>query len=291
MDSLPSRPFNLPPPGRVFIYGLLLLFAAFYLVPLGVVALNSVRTLEEITHTSVIGWPKSLALENFKRAWSEYCIADVCFGIQPYMLNSLSMVIPATILSTLLGALNGYSLSLWRFHGDNWVFAVLTLGVFLPDQMKLIPWVIVLRDLHLFNTVIGLVMIHVIQGLCFTTLFCRNYFLSVPVELIKAAKVDGAGYFRIFWSIILPISPPILVVTAIWQFTGIWNEFIFGVTFSSGTHQPITAALVALSQTAGSSAEYGVQSAAVLLAAIPTLLVYFFGGKYFIRGLTAGAVK
>lgn len=134
-------------------------------------------------------------------------------------------------------------------------------------------------------------MIHVIQGICFTTLFCRNYFLSVPIELIKAAKVDGAGYFRIFWSIILPIPPPILVVAAIWQFTGIWNEFIFGVTFSSGTHQPITAALVALSATAGSSAEYGVQSAAVLLAAIPTLLVYFFGGKYFIRGLTAGAVK
>jgi glucose/mannose transport system permease protein len=279
------------PVERVAIYGVLTLFAGFYLVPLMVVVLNSVRTLEEISRTSMIGWPEGFAIENFTKAWSQYCIAEACVGIQPYMINSIVMVVPATIISTMLGAINGYSLSLWRFRGDNLVFAVVTLGVFLPDQMKLVPWALVLRDLNLSNTVTGLILIHVIQGICFTTLFCRNYYANVPVELIKAAKIDGAGYFRIFWSIILPISPPILIVTVIWQFTGIWNEFLFGVTFSEGAHQPVTAALIALSETAGASAEYGIQSAAVLLAAIPTLLVYFFGGKYFVRGLTAGAVK
>ena len=276
---------------RVFVYGVLMLFAAFYLIPLVVVVLNSVRTLPEISRTSLMGWPEGFAIENFSKAWSGYCIAESCVGIRPYMINSIEMVIPTTIVSTMLGAINGYSLSLWRFRGDTLVFAIVTLGVFLPDQMKLVPWALVLRDLHLSNTLAGLMLIHIIQGIRFTTLFCRNYYATVPVELVKAAKIDGAGYVRTFWSIILPLSPPILVVTVIWQFTGIWNEFLFGVTFTGGPRQPVTAALIALSQTAGASAEYGVQSAAVLLAAIPTLLVYFFGGKYFVRGLTAGAVK
>ena len=135
------------------------------------------------------------------------------------------MVIPATIVSTMLGALNGYSLSLWRFRGDKFVFGIMTLGVFLPEQMRLVPWVIVLRDLGLFNTISGLVMIHTVQGLSFTTLFCRNYYVSIPQDLLKAARIDGAGFFRIFWRIVLPLSPPILIVTVIWQFTGIWNEY------------------------------------------------------------------
>lgn len=277
--------------GRFLAYAILVGFAAFYLGPLIVIVLNSVRTLREITHGSFIGWPRGFEIANYPKAWSSYCIADACVGIQPYMINSLMMVVPATVLSTLLGALNGFSLSLWRFRGAQAVFAVLTLGVFLPDQMKLVPWVVVLRVLGLFDSVWGLILIHVTQGICFTTLFCRNYYAAVPIELVKAAKVDGAGYLRIFWSVILPISSPILVVTAIWQFTGIWNEYLFGVTFSSGSEQPITAALIGLSKTAGASADYGIQSAAVLLAALPTLLVYFFGGRYFVRGLTAGAVK
>ena len=159
----------------------------------------------------------------------------------------MQMVIPATIVSTLLGALNGYSLSLWRFRGDNIVFGIMTLGVFLPEQMRLVPWVIVLRDLGLFNTISGLVLIHIVQGMSFTTLFCRNYYVSIPQDLLKAARIDGAGYFRIFWRIVLPLSPPILIVTVIWQFTGIWNEYLYGVTFSAGEQQPITAALIALS--------------------------------------------
>jgi glucose/mannose transport system permease protein len=279
------------PWGRRAIYLVLLLAAALYLLPLLVVMLNSVRSMQEISQTSLIGWPHQLALGNFAEAWSGFCIAEACSGIQPYMLNSLEMVIPATIISTLLGALNGYSIALWRFRGDNLIFGVVTLGIFLPDQMKLIPWAIVLRDLQLTNSIAGLALIHIVQGTCFTTLFCRNYYVGIPADLMKAARVDGAGYFRIFMRIVLPLSPPILIVTVIWQFTGIWNEFLFGVTFTAGTGQPVTAALIALSATIGSSPQYGVQSAAVLMATLPTLLVYLVGGRYFLRGLTAGAVK
>ncbi len=276
---------------RAAIYAVLMLFAAFTLIPLLVVALNSVRSTEDILRTSVIGWPFHLHWANFTNTWSSYCISEHCTGIRPYFRNSAEMTIPATIISTLLGALNGYSLSLWQFRGDNWVFGIITLGVFLPEQMKLVPWVIVLRDLGLFNTIAGLILIHTVQGLSFTTLFCRNYYVSIPADLLKAARIDGAGFFRIFWRIVLPLSPPILIVTVIWQFTGIWNEYLFGVTFSAGDQQPITAALIALSAHVSEAPDYGAQNAAVLLAALPTLLVYLLGGRYFVRGLTAGAVK
>jgi glucose/mannose transport system permease protein len=257
-----------------------------------VVLLNSVRTAREIGLGSLIGWPSVFAWDNYVQAWSSYCIAQRCDGIRMYMGNSLAMVIPATILSTSLGVLAGYSISLWRFRGDTIIFAVVIMGVFLPEQMKLIPWALVLRDLGLSNTVGALILIHTVQGLSFTTLFCRNYFVGIPQDLMKAARVDGAGYFRIFWRIVLPLSPPILVVTVIWQFTGIWNEFLYGVTFTTGVQQPVTAALIAISVTAPTDVpQYGIQSAAVLLAALPTLLVYFFGGQYFLRGLTAGAIK
>ncbi len=279
------------PLSRWVIYAVLVAFAAFYLVPLIVTVLNSVRTEQDIGSTSVVGWPRELALSNFGKAWGTYCIAQRCEGISPFMWNSILMVVPATIISTLIGALNGYSIALWRFRGDNWVFGIITLGVFLPEQMKLVPWTLVLRDLGLSNTITALVFIHVIQGISFTTLFCRNYYVAIPPDLLKAAKIDGAGYFRIFWRIVLPLSPPILIVTVIWQFTHIWNEFLYGVTFTTGAQQPVTAALIALSVSVAEAPQYGVQSAAVLIAALPTLLVYLFGGKYFLRGLTAGAVK
>jgi glucose/mannose transport system permease protein len=157
--------------------------------------------------------------------------------------------------------------------------------------MKLIPWALVLRDLGLTNTISALVLIHTVQGMSFTTLFCRNYYIGIPQDLMKAAKVDGAGYFRTFWRIVLPLSPPILIVTVIWQFTHIWNEFLYGVTFTTGQQQPVTAALIALSASVADIPQHGVQSAAVMIAALPTLLVYLFGGRYFVRGLTAGAVK
>ncbi len=276
---------------RIIIYAVLILLAVLFLGPLVVVLLNSVRSNQEIAATSLIGWPHHLAFGNYADAWDRFCMAEHCWGIEPYMLNSLEMAIPATILSTLLGALAGYSIALWRFPGDQLVFGLVTVGIFLPEQMKLIPWVVVLRDLALTNTIAGLILIHVVQGMSFTTLFCRNYYVSIPQDLLKAARIDGAGFFRVFRRIVLPLSPPILIVTVIWQFTGIWNEFLFGVTFTSGGQQPVTAALIALSAAITSEPMYGVQSAAVLIAAVPTLLVYLFGGRYFLSGLTAGAVK
>lgn len=276
---------------RVLLYTLAFGLAALYLVPLAVVILNSLRSTEEIAQTSMIGWPKEWILGNYVAAWADYCIAQTCSGIRPYMWNSALITIPATILSTLLGAVAGYAISLWRFRGDTWIFGIVTLGVFLPGQMRLIPWTIVLRDLGLTNTLIGLVLIHTIQGMSFTTLFCRNYYIAIPTDLMKAARIDGAGFFRTFWRIVLPLSPPILIVTVIWQFTHIWNEFLYGVTFTTGTQQPVTAALIALSTAVADIPQHGIQSAAVVIAALPTLLVYLFGGRYFVRGLTAGAVK
>ena len=278
-------------PGRALIYLVVSLFAAAYLVPLIVVVLNSLRSNEEIVQTSMIGWPRQWALGNYLTAWSDFCVAQTCTGIRPYMLNSALVTIPATIISTFLGAVAGYAVSLWRFRGDNWIYGIVTLGIFLPQQMRLLPWTIVLRDTGLMNTLTGLVIIHTIQGLSFTVLFCRNYYVAIPQELIRAARIDGAGFFRIFWRIILPLSPPILVVTVIWQFTHIWNEFLYGVTFTTGQQQPVTAALIALSAAIADIPQHGVQSAAVIIAALPTLLIYLLGGRYFVRGLTAGAVK
>jgi glucose/mannose transport system permease protein len=278
-------------PSRILIYLAVSLIAAAYLVPLLVVVLNSLRTAQEIAQTSMIGWPKQWAWNNYVVAWSDFCVAQTCAGIRPYMLNSALITVPATIVSTLLGSVAGYAVSLWRFRGDRWIYGVVALGIFLPQQMRLLPWTIVLRDLGLTNTLTGLVMIHTIQGLSFTTLFCRNYYIAIPQELIRAARIDGAGFYRVFWRIVLPLSPPILIVTVIWQFTHIWNEFLYGVTFTTGQQQPVTAALIALSASVADIPQHGVQSAAVMIAALPTLLVYLFGGRYFVRGLTAGAVK
>ncbi len=278
-------------PGRILIYLAVWSLAAAWLVPLAVVMLNSVRTAEEIVQTSMIGWPEHWAWDNYRTAWADFCVAQTCAGIRPYMLNSALVSIPATIISTVFGAVAGYAVSLWRFPGDRWIYGVVTLGLFLPQQMRLLPWTIVLRDVGLINTLTGLVLIHSIQGLSFTTLFCRNYYIAIPRELIGAARIDGAGFFRIFRRIVLPLSPPILIVTVIWQFTHIWNEFLYGVTFTTGQQQPVTAALIALSAAVADVPQHGVQSAAVMIAALPTLLVYLLGGRYFVRGLTAGAVK
>lgn len=277
--------------GRIVIYATVFALAALYLVPLVVVLLNSVRSNADIGQNGVIGLPSELAWSNFKVAWGEYCISQQCGGIRRFLVNSLLITVPATILSGFLGALCGYAISLWRFKWDNVVFGVLALGIFLPEQMKLVPWIYVLRSVGLSDTLSGLVLVHVVQGLSFSTLFCRNYYLSVPHQLIQAARVDGAGYYRTFFRIILPLSPPILIVTIIWQFTGIWNEYLYGVVLTSGANQPITAALIALSGSLSEAPQYGIQSAAVLIAAGPPLLVYLLGGKYFMRGLTAGAVK
>jgi glucose/mannose transport system permease protein len=276
---------------RIAVYGFLGFFAIIYLLPLFVIVANSFRDLPEIARNGLIALPQTFTLEAWSQAWSHYCVAGTCEGIQRNFYNSLIMTIPATIVSTLLGAINGYVLSKWRFPGSEILFTWMTLGVFMPGQIALLPWAFILGSLHLSNTVYGLILVHVIQGLSFATLFCRNYYVNIPDDLIKAARIDGAGFWRIFSKIVLPLSPPILIVTVIWQFTGIWNEYLFGVVFTGGRQQPITAALVALQTGQMNAHPYNVASCAVLIGAVPPLLIYFFGGKYFVRGLTQGAIK
>lgn len=277
--------------GRVAIYGILFVFSLVYVIPLLVVIANSFRSLDEIAQNGLIAIPKSFRLSAWPEAWSTYCIGGTCEGMSRYFWNSVQMVVPATIISTALGAVNGYVLSKWRFRGSEVLFNCMLLGVFMPGQLALLPWAFVLGKIGLANSVMGLTLVHCVQGLSFTTLFCRNYYVNIPDDLIKAARIDGAGFWRIFRRIVLPLSPPILIVTVIWQFTGIWNEYLFGVVLNSGQKQPITAALVALSTNGTNVRVYDVMSAAVLIGALPPLLVYFFGGKYFVRGLTAGAIK
>jgi glucose/mannose transport system permease protein len=256
-----------------------------------VIVANSFRELPEITRNGLIAIPQSFSLSAWPRAWLHHCVAGTCEGIQRNFYNSLIMTIPATIISTVLGAINGYVLSKWRFPGSETLFVCMTLGVFMPGQISLLPWAFILGTLNLSNTIYGLILVHVIQGMSFTTLFCRNYYVNIPDDLIKAARIDGAGFWRVFYKIILPLSPPILIVTVIWQFTGIWNEYLFGVVFTGGRQQPVTAALVGLATNSMNARAYDVASCAVLIAAVPPLLIYFFGGKYFVRGLTQGAIK
>jgi glucose/mannose transport system permease protein len=277
--------------GRIGVYAFLTLFALVYLMPLVVVVANSFRDLPEITQNGLIAIPRSFTLKAWPQAWAHYCVAGTCEGIKRNFYNALMMTVPATILSTLLGAVNGYVLSKWRFAGSEALFTCMTLGVFMPGQIALLPWAFILGSIGLSNSVYGLVLVHVIQGISFTTLFCRNYYVNIPDDLIKAARIDGAGFWRIFFKIVIPLSPPILIVTIIWQFTGIWNEYLFGVVFTGGRQQPITAALVALQTGEQNAHPYDIASCAVLIAAIPPLLIYFFGGKYFVRGLTQGAIK
>ncbi|MFO6425077.1 carbohydrate ABC transporter permease [Motilimonas sp. KMU-193] len=277
--------------GRSLIYAVLAFMALIYLMPLFVMLVTSFKTDADIRSGSLISLPQQWVTDSWQAAWGTACTGVTCEGIKGYFWNSIKMVVPAVLISTLIGAFNGYVISKWRFKGSDLFFSLMLFGCFLPFQLVLLPMASMLGKLGLANTTTGLVMVHVIYGAAFTTLFFRNYYINVPDELIKAAKLDGAGFFRIFWSILLPISKPIIMVTIIWQFTSIWNDFLFGVVYSGADSQPITVALNNLVNTSTGVKAYNVDMAAAIIAALPTLLVYFVAGKYFVRGLTAGSVK
>jgi len=277
--------------GRVIIYLILLFFALIYLAPLYVMFTTSLKGIEEIRSGNLMALPMDPTFYAWTKAWSSACTGSECEGLAPYFWNSVRIVFPAVIISTIIGAFNGYSLAKWRFKGSELLFGALLFGCFIPFQVILLPMAKLLGSLGLANTVTGLVMVHVIYGVAFTTLFFRNYYVGIPTELVKAAKLDGAGFFNIFRHIFLPLSTPIFVVTIIWQFTQIWNDFLFGVVYSGSGTQPITVALNNLVNTSVGGKEYNVDMAAAIIAALPTLVVYVIAGKYFIRGLTAGAVK
>jgi glucose/mannose transport system permease protein len=276
---------------RFFVYSALILAAIYTIAPLWVMIATSLKSLGEIREGSLIAAPLAPTFEPWAKAWSSACTGVRCDGLKPFFWNSLLMTIPAVLISTFIGALNGYVLTQWRFRGSEFLFTALLLGCFIPFQVVLLPMARTLGMVGLSDSVVGLIFVHVVYGLAFTTLFFRNYYVSVPQDLMKAARVDGAGFFTIFWRILLPISWPIFMVCVIWQFTQIWNDFLFGVAFAGSDSQPITVALNNLVRTSTGVKEYNVDMAAAIIAALPTLFVYIVAGKYFVRGLTAGAVK
>lgn len=276
---------------RILIYGVLTLAALFYLLPLVVMLMTSIKDLDEIRSGTLLSLPQSLNFDAWGKAWGTACTGVSCEGLKGYFWNSVLIVVPAVVISTVLGALNGYVLTQWKFKGSNLFFGMLLIGTMIPFQVILLPMARTLGLLGLAGTTSGLIMVHIVYGLAFTTLFFRNYYVSIPNELVNAARIDGAGFWLIFRRIILPVSTPIIVVSVIWQFTQIWNDFLFGVVYSSGGDQPITVALNNLVNTSTGVKEYNVDMAAAIIAALPTLLVYVVAGKYFVRGLTAGAVK
>lgn len=276
---------------RIALWAVLLGLALFFLAPLYVMLSTSLKGMDEIRQGSLLAMPFSPNFAAWAKAWSGACTGTDCSGLKPFFWNSVLMVVPAVLITTALGAINGYVLTKWRFRGSELMFALMLFGVFMPLQVVLLPMSQVLGWLGLASSIWGLTLVHILCGLSSTTLFFRNYYAGLPDELIKAALLDGAGFWRIFWRIVLPLSGPILVVTFIWQFTQIWNDFLFGVVFSDAGTKPITVGLNNLANTSSVVKEYNVDMAAAMIAGLPTLFVYIVAGKYFVRGLTAGAVK
>jgi glucose/mannose transport system permease protein len=267
----------------------LVLASVFYLLPFYVLAVTSMKSFAEVSLARMWALPSGLYFSSFVQAW-QGSPAHGQRGLEANFLNSVKLTVPATVLSAWLGSMNGYVLAKWRFRGADVVFPAILFGMFIPYQSILIPLVQTLQHIGLYGSLLGLIFVHVVYGIPITTLIFRNYYATVPNELIEAGTVDGAGLWGIYQRIIVPLSPPAFVVAAIWQFTSIWNDFLFGVTVTSQPDvQPIT---VALNNLAGSFVvEWNVQMGGALLAALPTLLVYVFLGRYFMRGLMAGSLK
>jgi glucose/mannose transport system permease protein len=277
-------------PARVAIYALLVLFAIILLIPVYVLLSSSLKSFAEVQDLSKL-WslPSGLHLESFRSAW--YGIPEKGLrGLGPNLINSFKLTIPATIVSSLLGSMNGYVLAKWKFRGANIIFPLMLFGMFIPYQAILVPLTITLAAIGLGGSLWGLILVHVVYGIPITTLIFRNYYAEVPNEMIEASRIDGAGFFGIYRWILFPLSLPGFVVVIIWQFTNIWNEFLFAVTILQKPElQPITVALRNLS---GSQIkEWNMVMAGAIIAAVPTLLVYIMMGRFFIRGLLAGSVK
>lgn len=284
----PKRRFSR---GNVILYGTLTVVALYYLLPLWVMVMTSLKGMPEIRVGNIFAPPVEITFEPWVKAWSEACTGINCDGLSRGFWNSVRILIPSVILSIAVASVNGYALSNWKFKGSETFFAILILGAFIPYQVMLYPVVILLRELGIYGSLWGLVLVHTIFGMPILTLLFRNYFASVPEELFKAARVDGAGFWRIYFQIMLPMALPIFVVAIIIQVTGIWNDFLFGVVYARPETYPMTVQLNNIVNSVQGVKEYNVNMAATLLTALVPLAIYFASGKLFVRGIAAGAVK
>jgi glucose/mannose transport system permease protein len=277
--------------GRIGIYAFLITAALFFMLPLWIMVVTSLKPMEEIRLGNILALPAAMTFEAWTKAWSSACTGLECNGISVGFWNSVRILIPSVILSIIAGAINGYALSFWRVKGANVMFGVLLLGAFIPYQVFLYPLVRIFSMTGIYNSLTCIVLVHVIFGLPTMTLLFRNYYAGLPIELFKAARIDGGGFWSIFLRVILPMSTPILVVATILQVTGIWNDFIFGLTFAGRENLPMTVQLNNIVNSTQGERAYNVDMAATMLAALVPLVVYFVSGRWFVRGIAAGAVK
>lgn len=291
--SEPSGPRPKPffTPKRIIIYSVLFVACLYYLFPLYVMVMTSFKTMPEIRFGNIFAPPREVTFEPWVRAWTSACTGLTCQGLAPGFWNSVKILVPSVIISTAVAAVNGYALVNWKFKGSEIFFAILIFGSFIPYQVMLYPLVILTRELGIFGTIQAVILVHTIFGMPILTLLFRNYFASLPPELFKAARVDGAGFWRIFFEVMLPMSLPIVVVALILQVTGIWNDFLFGVVFAGTQNLPMTVQLNNIVNSAQGTPEYNVNMAATMLTGLVPLFVYFVSGRLFVRGVAAGAVK
>lgn len=293
----PSRPALVPPPRRRWtparfgIYGFLLAAALFFLLPLYVMLVTSFKPMEEIREGALFALPQQWTLAPWQQAWQSACTGLDCGGIRGGFWNSVAIVLPATVLSIALGAINGYALSFWRPRGAGVLFALLMVGAFVPVQVMIYPLVRTLASVSLFSSLPGIVLVHTIFGMPIMTLLFRNYYAALPMELFHAARIDGGGFWRIFLHLMLPMSTPVIVVAAIMQVTGIWNDYLLGLVFAGAEHLPMTVQLNNIINTTTGERLYNVNMAATILTSLVPLALYFISGRWFVRGIAAGAVK
>jgi glucose/mannose transport system permease protein len=285
------RPRRVVSRRNVFLYGTLLVLALYYLLPLYVMVVTSLKGMPEIRLGNVFSPPVDITFEPWVKAWSTACTGLNCDGLSRGFWNSVRITVPSVVLSISIASLNGYALAHWRFKGANIFFTILIVGSFIPYQVMIYPIVIILRDIGLYGSLSGLVIVHSIFGMPILTLLFRNYFTSIPEELFRAGRVDGAGFWGIYFKIMMPMSLPIFVVAVIIQITGIWNDFLFGVIYTKPASYPMTVQLNAIVNSTQGVKEYNVNMAATILTGLVPLVVYFASGKLFVRGIAAGAVK
>jgi len=284
----PRRTFS----GRnIMLYGILIFAALYYLLPLYVMVVTSLKGMPEIRLGNIFAPPMEITFEPWVKAWSQACTGLNCDGLSRGFWNSVRITVPSTLISILIASINGYALANWKFKGADIFFTILIVGAFIPYQVMIYPIVIVLREMGIYGTLTGLILVHSIFGMPILTLLFRNYFTSLPEELFKAARIDGAGFWQIYLQIMLPMSLPIFVVAMILQITGIWNDFLFGVVFTRPEYYPMTVQLNNIVNSVQGVKEYNVNMAATLLTGAVPLLVYFVSGRLFVRGIAAGAVK